>query len=292
MKINEIISEAHYVLPAQQMPSAPLKNEDTITVYHGIRSLNDAILITTKGASGAEFASRVYSYESDNNPKGLFVTPDLKTAQEFGNTVIEFTCKMTDLEPPVWPGGSFTVQGGFSQYWGHGREGVAKRRQAQQRLRDENRSHEDEIISQSDDPLLASTLLNMGERQALFVRHLNPSQITAVYSYTNTYTPIKQTREEFLQTHKDYKIDKSEGNREVTSRVFAPDEKFDGDEFMKRLKYPNIETSLGSVWEHSVLSRPTNKGQHFRRTFNQWLWPAQMPDAFNWFRRKYGTKID
>jgi hypothetical protein len=291
MKISEILAEAHYNLPSREMPDAPLKNEDTITLYHGFRSLNDAILITTKGASGAEFASRVYSYESDNNPKGLFVTPDLKTAQEFGDTVIEFTCKMTDLEPPVWPSGSFTVQGGISSYWGHGREGVAKRRQAQQRLRGEIRSSDKEIVSQSDDPLLADTLLNMGERQALFVGHLNPSQITAVYSYTTTYTPIKQSREEFLETHKNFELDKSESNRVVKYRVFAPDEKFDGDELLKRMKYPDIEDSFGSLWRNEILSKPTNKGQHFKRTFNQWLWPAQMPDAFIWFRKKYGSKI-
>ena len=134
MKIFDIINEEHFNLSSNEEPTKPFKNDDTITVYHGFRDIDDAILTVKHGTSGALRVSRVYSYESDNNPKGLFVTPNLNTAKNFGNTIIEFDSRFDELEPPVWPSGSYTGYGQYSQYWGRGREGRAKRSKAQTQL--------------------------------------------------------------------------------------------------------------------------------------------------------------
>lgn len=120
MKIFDIINEEHFNLSQNEEPTKPFKNDDTITVYHGFRDIDDAILTAKHGTSGALRASRVYSYENDNNPKGLFVTPNLKTAKEFGLTIIEFDARFDELEPPVWPSGSYTGYGQYSQYWVEG----------------------------------------------------------------------------------------------------------------------------------------------------------------------------
>ena len=304
MRYHEIINEIHHVLKRGQEPDSPFEKEDTITVYHGFRDIDDAILVAKYGTSGAKRANRVYSYESDNNPKGLFVTPDLETAKEFGSVVFEFDSNMSELEPPVWPSGGYTVQGGYSQYWGHGREGRAKRASRQRDLRLQHKSDErnPEWIKQSDDPLLAMTLAGMGERQALFVGHLNPKRIKRVYlrdfdrkTYTYTSDWYSLSPKEFLEKYPSDEYEKNEKFRDTKDKVFEPDEKFDGETFIERMskRYGgriNIEESLGNIWEAYVLDSKTNKGHAFNQQFKMFLWPKQIPDAFNWFKRKYGIK--
>lgn len=95
----------------------PLKLNDTIRVYHGVNNPDDVFEFLQKGLSGKDKAKRIYSYEYNNNPYGLFVTKDLKVAKKFANIIIEFQTKISDLENPVWPGGSYTIQGQKEQYW-------------------------------------------------------------------------------------------------------------------------------------------------------------------------------
>ena len=61
-----------------------LKTNDVIRVFHGFRDLEDAIAACRYGISGKSRVGRVYSYEADNNPQGLFVTTGPKKASEFG----------------------------------------------------------------------------------------------------------------------------------------------------------------------------------------------------------------
>lgn len=299
MRINEIINEMHHVLQVGKEPDAPFDKSDTITVYHGFRDIDDAILIGKYGTSGAKRVSRVYSYENDNNPRGLFVTPYLKIAERFGNIIFEFDARFIELEPPVWPGGSFTVQGGLSQYWGHGRAGRANRSTAQQNLRKTYREKStEEFIKNSDDPLLAMTLTGMGESQALFIGHLNSNRIKRVHlrdidrktrSYTSDWYSISLG--EFLEKFPSDKYEKTEKFMDAESKIFQPDEQFDGNEFLIRLSkefgYGNIETSLGNIWKIEILHSKKNAIQNFKSTFDIWLWPKQMPDAFNWLKKKY-----
>ena len=119
-------------------------------------------------------------YGSQDNPKGLFVTPSFDTAKQFGVVVIEFHAPVSQLEAPVWPNGMYTVQGEMSGSF----EGENGREQARNRLRDElkNSPETPHWVKDSDRVDLGNTLLYMGrESQALFVGELNPNSIRAVW---------------------------------------------------------------------------------------------------------------
>ena len=296
MRFHEI-TEAHYELSRGTELSAPLEASDTITVYHNFRDLQDAIGVIQHGLSGRSRASRVYSYEADNNPYGLFVSPDFKTIDEFGSTIIEFVARISDLEPPVWPSGSYTVYGGHSQYWGHGREGTRKRRSAQKKLRTEYRSDQSisPAIQQSHDPLLAYTLTQMGEQQALFVGHLNPNDIVRIFvrkdNRINSWEEI--SREEFLQRNAQEVEQYQSNRREHSDKIFKPTDEFDSNKFVqglsKRFKIDVLNT-LKSIWQHQILSQRENRSAVFKDIMGHYLWPKQMPQAYRWFGKTFGSK--
>lgn len=86
---------------------------------------------------------------------------------------------------------------------GRGREGRAKRSKAQTQLRNQYKTDDNkqDYIKHSDDPLLAYTLTNMGESQALYVGHLNSNRIKAIHlrdidpstrSYTSDWYTLLQ----------------------------------------------------------------------------------------------------
>lgn len=157
--------------------SEPLKDSDTIRVYHGTSDPNFLLTAVTKGLSGGMRANRRYSYEANNNPKGLFVTPDLKTAKDFGSYIIEFHTRVRDLESPVWPNGTFTGQGQMSGVFGD--DADRERERIRQRM---NWSESEfEFVRNSSRPEVAAMLLVSGERQALFTGDLNRNSIRAVW---------------------------------------------------------------------------------------------------------------
>lgn len=179
--------EAHhsYDNPDWDTKFQPLKSKDTVRVFHGFNSFRDAYRAAIYGLTGREYAARLYSYEGDNNPYGLFVTLSLKTASKFTGSfedkvIMEFVANESDLEPPVWPGGSYTVQGQMAQYFGHGQQGKLKRRQrrklAQSDVEEFLKKYPNDFqqVRQSDDKYKANILLNSSEYQALFVGDLNP----------------------------------------------------------------------------------------------------------------------
>lgn len=160
----------------------PLKDNYTITVYHGMNNARDLYGFLKYGTTGKMRAGRLYSYEADNNPNGLFVTIDLNVAKEFARDyIIEFHTKVSDLEAPVWPSGSFTIQGQESSQWKDDNE----REQYRNKLRSELRNSEYDFISQSDRPELANTLYLYREKQALFVGDLNSNSIKAIWVNKN-----------------------------------------------------------------------------------------------------------
>lgn len=155
----------------------PLSDSDTIRVYHGTDDPNFLLTAVTKGLSGGMRADRRYSYEANNNPKGLFVTPDLKTAKDFGSYIIEFHTRVRDLESPVWPNGTFTGQGQMSGIFNDD----ADREQERIRQRMNWSESEFEFVRNSSRPEVAAMLLVSGERQALFTGDLNRNSIRAVW---------------------------------------------------------------------------------------------------------------
>lgn len=168
--------------------NSPLKDSDTVRVYHGTSDINTLIVALTKGITGGKVANRKYSYEANNNPRGLFVTPDLRVAKDFGDYVMEFHCRVRDLEAPVWPNGTFTVQGGMSGIFDSDDDREAER------LRQRMRWSEGELefVRDSDRPELAAMFLASGERQALFTGDLNANSIRAIWASSDP-TRIGQT---------------------------------------------------------------------------------------------------
>jgi hypothetical protein len=240
----------------------PLKDSDTIRVYHGFNDYQDAIMSIKFGFSGKEKAKRIYSYESNNNPYGLFVTLDFETAKKFtypkskrGITVImELSVKVSDLEAPVWPGGSYTVQGQMSEYWKDGKD-----RYVNGTLKARKRASESKypFISDSDRPELAETLMG-SENQALYMGDINPNMIKNVFfgeSGKHGHTPKNLDRistKEFLnkfETHEPEKVTHSRAGKEIQTlstkgneyhrkkqKFFKPNDDFSMDVLSKKLK--------------------------------------------------------
>lgn len=160
----------------------PLKDNYTITVYHGIDNARDLYGFLKYGTTGKMRAGRRFSDEAFHNPSGLFVTINLSVAKEFArNYIIEFHTKVSDLEAPLWPSGNFTIQGQKSEVWKNDNE----REQHKNKLRYKLRNSEYDFISQSDRPELANTLYLNSEKQALFVGDLNSNSIKAVWVSKN-----------------------------------------------------------------------------------------------------------
>lgn len=114
-RYSDFINEVRYINPKH--PETPINDSETIRVYHGFNNFDDVEKVLKNGLSGKELAARIYSYEAGNNPYGLFVSVNFKVAKEFSNgVVIEFSCKVSDLEAPVWVGGrSYFVQGEYTK---------------------------------------------------------------------------------------------------------------------------------------------------------------------------------
>jgi hypothetical protein len=258
-----------------------------VRVFHGFRDLEDAVAACRHGLSGRARASRVYSYESDNNPYGLFVTTEPRIAAEFGKYIIEFNAKVSELEAPVWPSGSYTVQGQMAQYFG-GNKG--KREEA--RLRDREIAKKQNIpsLSESDRPELASRLYSYGEKQALFVGHLNPNRIVRVWLRSNMYKePAKNiSRVEFLKMHKDLEV-KGYGEAALASRrLFKVDESFSPDVYIERLraKYSNRD-SYNEMKDRTVKVFGGMQLHDMKYELNKFLWPKQLPAAIRWLSQEY-----
>lgn len=174
MRIEEVLNEVSIL---SQDFSDALEDSDVIRVYHGSDDTDFIYVALTKGVSGDVIAKRRFSYEANNNPKGMFVTPDLRVAKEFGSYILEFHTRIRDLEAPVWPGGTWTAPGQMSGIFNSDDE----REQERLAQRMNWSESEFEFVKNSDRPELAATLLKSGERQALYRGDLNKNSIRAVW---------------------------------------------------------------------------------------------------------------
>lgn len=157
----------------------PLKNNDTIRVYHGT-STPVALSAVKHGLTGEGKAPRKFSYETNNNPRGLFVTPSFGVARSFGLSILELHVRVSDLEAPVWPKGG--LMGEHSDLWTAKFNSQQHRRQAASDQLAKYSQSELDYIRNSDDPALAFWLLDGGgEQQALFRGNLNRNSVRAVW---------------------------------------------------------------------------------------------------------------
>jgi hypothetical protein len=248
----------------------PLKDSDVIRVYHGFRDLRDVVKLFRYGLSGKDFADRVYSYEYNNNPKGLFVSISPTIAKDFGNYVIEFQTKVSDLEAPVWPGGGYTVQGQMSQYF----NGEEDREKARLNRRENAKKSKYDSIKNSDRPELAELLYSSGEAQALFVGELNANSVRAVWVNPNPkisarYSTLERiTPKEFMQKFANTPI-KNDDNG-THSRMLKPRDKFDKDTFFKLM-----QKHSGDLSEEVLVDIFKNMDD---RELLMYVWPNQLED--------------
>ena len=295
--VRKYLNEVRYIntnLDSKQFfKEKPIKDDEVIRVFHGFNRFEEGLYIALHGLSGKERARRIYSYESGNNPKGLFVSVDLKLIQDrfaSGGIIIEFSSKVSDLEAPVWVGGrSYFVQGEYTKSFKDDNE------REQQRLanRDKYSQDDDERISKSDRPELGQTIFGNYEKQALFIGDLNPNMIKYVWynevrhKERRTNGPWKRyTRKDFVNMmsaqHKsstEY-IDR-ESSYGKSNRIFKPAEDFNEQEFIKRLE---------AKWGEGTYDRWLNYEMKYKFDayhLQGYFWPKQMEQAKIFYKNKF-----
>lgn len=292
--LNQLLFEVRVFRPDVRAfkSEEPLKDTDTIRVYHGFHKFEEAIIAAKFGISGKQRAKRIYSYESNNNPYGLFVTLDFDKAKEFayprdGHKVIfEINAKVSDLEAPVWPSGQYVVQGQMAQFWDneedrHQRGTIAAREKA---------SKDDlDFVSKSDRPEVAYTLVYL-ENQALFTGDLNPNMINSIWygksEKGHGYNPSQLTKMSRLQFLKQF--DTHEPERDVMgnftpagddyynkqNRIFKPNDNFDEEKFLQGII--NKEWAETPEEAKRVVQKVIKKDSHY---IEQLMWPKQVTQA-------------
>lgn len=253
----------------------PLKKGDTLNVFHGFNNPEDAVNTAKYGLSGQVKANRRFSYEARTNPKGLFVTLSKKTALDFAGDgiVIEFIAKYEELEPPVWPQGSYGVQNKFQQVFKSNIQRIEAKKKFEKEYK-ENPNLPD-FIKNSDNPYLAYLLFVSTEMQALFVGNLNPERILAFYDKNKKYTP-----DEFLKEY---------SSKKESDKLFNPEDDFDSKIFLEKLKkkYPFIEAGNALKIQAAKVRNSINPKKEFLDIFNYFLWPKQYLPAMLWLDENY-----
>lgn len=257
----------------------PLKDNYTITLYHGIDNPRDLYGFLKYGTTGKMRAGRTYSYEANNNPYGLFVTPVLDIAKEFARGyIIEINTKVSDLEAPVWPSGNFTVQGGMSEYWKEDNDREVYRN----KKREELRNSKYDFIAKSDRPELAETLYLHPERQALFTGDLNNNSIKAIWVSQNPEKSsryakfVRYERIEFLKEFGDklsqqgYKQDR---NTVGEGKVLKPRDEVTLEKVLSGIKkkYPEMFKS-----DEDIINLFKNLVKRDKTSLQSLVWPHQI----------------
>jgi hypothetical protein len=264
---------------------SPLHDNETIRVYHGFNKYEDAIMAAKFGLSGQEKARRIYSYESNNNPNGLFVTLDYETAKKFTypsgsrgiKVVMELSVKVGDLEAPVWPGGSYTVQGQMSQYW---KDAEDRKINGTLKARDKASNSAIPFVRDSDRPEVAAALMG-NERQALFVGNINPNMIKSVFfgeSGKHGYTPKTMeriSRQEFLNKFESHEPERNSDNslsnrgeqyHKKKDMLFKPNDDFNMEIFNKEC--------IDNEWDSTGIEMLKKLKEY--RYLENWFWPKQI----------------
>ena len=257
------LREARVLNPKDKDPK-PLKDADTIRVYHAFNTPQDLYDILKYGTSGKLRAKRIYSYEANNNPKGFFVSIDFKTVKGFGQYIMELHTRVSDLEAPVWPSGSYTVQGEYSKYW----DEENPREKGTEAAREKAKQSKQDYIRNSDRPELADSLYDSYEKQALYVGDLDANSIRAIWVNKNMNkdgrysTYDRMSVKEFLKTHP------SKPSSEHRFKIFTPREEFDVDVMLKRFNQRFDRMSTDDILSGLKYVDDQGLAVHF--------WPKQM----------------
>lgn len=148
-----------------------LKPDDVLTVYHGTDS-SQCIEFLERGIDGTV---EHYRTHNQGRERGVYVTPDKKTAFDFGNWVLAFHVKARYLYP--------------TQRWGLG--GQRKNLKSSSLL---------EPYEKSFRPLVSFQLNERVEPQAMFIGYIPASKIVSVhYVYPGTTTQETYTVKEARQ---------------------------------------------------------------------------------------------
>lgn len=257
----------------------PLKDTDTIRVYHGFNDIGDIFQTLKTGLSGQERANRIYSYEFNNNPKGLFVTIALSVAKQFGQYIIEFHTPVKDLEAPVWPNGSYTVQGQMAASFNEPED----RENARMDARKKSSESKYPSIQQSDRPELAELLYQTSEQQALFIGNLNRNSVRAIWvnptpEKCGTYCTFKRMSvKEFLKEHN---VDPNSRPQKYGWRLYEPRETFEINDFIDRL---TNRSGRGRKAATNGMSREDiiDSFKYLtKENLLTYVWPNQLEDAW------------
>ena len=228
-KFDNFLNEVRYVNTNYPsiMTEEPLRDTETIRVYHGFDNFDDVKKILTNGLSGKQRAKRIYSYEYGNNPYGLFVSVKMDVVtRHFAHSgvIIEFSTKISDLEAPVWVGGrSYFVPGEYTKSF----KDLDEREQQRLINRSVSLNHELEPIKKSDRPELAETIFENPERQALYIGNLNPNMIKFVW-YNERLHKDRRTDGEWIRYTRKQFINKLKINTKRDKYdFFLPNDDFD-----------------------------------------------------------------
>lgn len=243
---NSMLVEGE-ILPSIEKLAAPLTDDMVIRMFHGVNDPSEVYKVLTQGLSGKSKANRNYSYEANNNPYGLFVTPDFETAKKFGAYILELNIRLRDLEAPVWPNGNFVAQGQYAPSFNDNDErdaAVIKAREAAMSM--------DDLIANSTRPELAASLLAHNERQALFTGELDPNSTKAVWKRDDPTSTVssyqRMTRREFIEIFNNGEAKNPFSGQESSpdmiksegvSKVLRPRERASLDVFVQRLVMKN-----------------------------------------------------
>ena len=216
----------------------PIKDTEKIRVYHGFNSSSKSYALhsLTHGLSGGVRAPRIYSYETGNNPKGLFVSTEFKlVAKNFASSgiIIEFETKVTNLEAPVWAGqDSFFVPGQMTKSFKNDdeRQQEILRKRKEYGEKDPEGEYGKNRVSKSDRPELGDSIFNNPEHQALFIGDLNPNEIKTVWFHEgrffrrNTEGPwIRYSRRDFLKKYGN-ELKSEEVPETLRNKLFKPND--------------------------------------------------------------------
>lgn len=246
MKFSKIIentlNEVRYINSKHLDKEQPIKDTETLRVFHGFNKFDDVETVLRQGLSGKERAKRIYSYESGNNPNGLFVTVDFNVIKRAGfahsGVIIEFSSKVSDLESPIWVGGrSYFIAGEYTKSFKDMDE------REQQRLINRQKSGESpyEFISKSDRPELADVIFDNPEKQALYIGDLNPNMIKSIWYNEVLHTKRRTDGEWVRMSRKDF-INKLKVDTKQSRFIkYLPNDDFNFDEFVQKYYKGNYE---------------------------------------------------
>jgi hypothetical protein len=209
---------------------------------------------------------------------------DLETAKKFTYprgkkgivVILELSVKVSDLEAPVWPGGSYTVPGEMAHFW---KDKDDRHERGTLKAREAASDDENNFISGSDRPEVAATLAG-NERQALFMGDINPNMVKSIYfgeSGKHGYSPKRLdriSRKEFLNKFETHEPEDDSYGRTSNKGYEYHDKK-------SKLFKPNDDLSI-EVLDSAAKKRRQSSGEQYLRKMVRFgklkffLWPKQI----------------